>query len=36
MKIEQALRTGWADGPAYITHCPIQPGRAYVYMFKTD
>ncbi|XP_058093572.1 laccase-4-like isoform X2 [Magnolia sinica] len=27
------LRTGWADGPAYITQCPIQPGQQYVYNF---
>ncbi|XP_010923124.1 laccase-22 [Elaeis guineensis] len=27
------LRTGWADGPAYITQCPIQPGNNYVYNF---
>ncbi|KAL8191593.1 hypothetical protein R6Q57_028324 [Mikania cordata] len=27
------LRTGWADGPAYITQCPIQPGGVYVYSF---
>ncbi|KAF8397334.1 hypothetical protein HHK36_016247 [Tetracentron sinense] len=27
------LRTGWADGPAYITQCPIQPGKKYVYNF---
>ncbi|KAL3617536.1 Laccase-4 [Castilleja foliolosa] len=27
------LRTGWADGPAYITQCPIQPGNSYVYNF---
>ncbi|KAK9059571.1 hypothetical protein SSX86_020275 [Deinandra increscens subsp. villosa] len=27
------LRTGWADGPAYITQCPIQPGGTYVYKF---
>ncbi|XP_076939584.1 laccase-4-like [Bidens hawaiensis] len=27
------LRTGWADGPAYITQCPIQPGQNYVYKF---
>ncbi|KAL1332602.1 hypothetical protein HN51_061382 [Arachis hypogaea] len=27
------LRTGWADGPAYITQCPIEPGQAYVYKF---
>ncbi|XP_060176437.1 laccase-4-like [Lycium barbarum] len=27
------LRTGWSDGPAYITQCPIQPGQKYVYNF---
>ncbi|CAL5386515.1 unnamed protein product [Camellia sinensis] len=27
------LRTGWADGPAYITQCPIQPGQSFVYSF---
>ncbi|CAL5334056.1 unnamed protein product [Camellia sinensis] len=27
------LRTGWADGPAYITQCPIQPGQSFVYNF---
>jgi len=27
------LRTGWADGPAYITQCPIQPGGKYTYRF---
>ncbi|OWM81710.1 hypothetical protein CDL15_Pgr007748 [Punica granatum] len=27
------LRTGWADGPAYITQCPIQAGQSYVYNF---
>ncbi|XP_031742849.1 laccase-22 isoform X2 [Cucumis sativus] len=27
------LRSGWADGPAYITQCPIQPGQNYVYNF---
>ncbi|PSR98292.1 Laccase-17 like [Actinidia chinensis var. chinensis] len=27
------LRSGWADGPAYITQCPIQTGQAYVYNF---
>jgi laccase len=27
------LRTGWADGPAYVTQCPIQPGHSYVYNF---
>jgi laccase len=27
------LRSGWADGPAYVTQCPIQTGQAYVYNF---
>lgn len=27
------LRTGWADGPAYITQCPIQPGQNFIYNF---
>ncbi|KAL8152720.1 hypothetical protein V2J09_010480 [Rumex salicifolius] len=27
------LRSGWADGPAYITQCPIQTGQNYVYKF---
>ncbi|CAI9779225.1 unnamed protein product [Fraxinus pennsylvanica] len=27
------LRNGWADGPAYITQCPIQPGHSYMYNF---
>lgn len=27
------LRSGWADGPAYITQCPIQPGQNYIYNF---
>ncbi|OVA06469.1 Multicopper oxidase [Macleaya cordata] len=27
------LRTGWADGPAYITQCPIQPKQSYIYNF---
>ncbi|XP_057484384.1 laccase-2-like [Actinidia eriantha] len=25
------LQSGWADGPAYITQCPIQTGQTYVY-----
>ncbi|GLJ41052.1 hypothetical protein SUGI_0849900 [Cryptomeria japonica] len=28
------MRTGWADGPAYITQCPIQKGHSYTYKFK--
>lgn len=27
------LRSAWFDGPAYITQCPIQPGRSFVYNF---
>ncbi|CAI9091638.1 OLC1v1026711C1 [Oldenlandia corymbosa var. corymbosa] len=27
------FRTGWSDGPAYITQCPIQPGQSYIYNF---
>ncbi|KAK4268649.1 hypothetical protein QN277_025269 [Acacia crassicarpa] len=27
------LRTGWADGPAYITQCPIPPRQSYLYNF---
>ncbi|KAL5581144.1 hypothetical protein UlMin_013586 [Ulmus minor] len=27
------LQTGWADGPAYVTQCPIQTGQTYVYNF---
>lgn len=27
------LRTGWSDGPAYITQCPIQTGQRFVYNF---
>ncbi|KAH9295284.1 hypothetical protein KI387_038872, partial [Taxus chinensis] len=27
------IRSGWADGPGYITQCPIQTGQSYVYNF---
>ncbi|KAJ4795868.1 Laccase [Rhynchospora pubera] len=27
------LFSAWADGPAYITQCPIQSGHSYVYNF---
>nr|XP_004241217.1 laccase-2-like [Solanum lycopersicum] len=27
------LQSGWADGPAYVTQCPIQKGQSYVYNF---
>ena len=29
-------RTGWADGPAYITQCPIRKGASYTYKFKVE
>ncbi|KAJ7555524.1 hypothetical protein O6H91_05G043900 [Diphasiastrum complanatum] len=27
------LRSAWADGPAYVTQCPIQTGQSYTYNF---
>ncbi|KAI4382887.1 hypothetical protein MLD38_008789 [Melastoma candidum] len=27
------IRTGWADGPEFITQCPIRPGGSYTYRF---
>nr|XP_016482615.1 PREDICTED: laccase-2-like [Nicotiana tabacum] len=27
------IQSGWADGPAYITQCPIQTSQSYVYNF---
>ncbi|KAJ3703319.1 hypothetical protein LUZ61_007024 [Rhynchospora tenuis] len=27
------LQSQWADGPAYVTQCPIQSGQSYVYNF---
>ncbi|XP_057961749.1 laccase-14 [Malania oleifera] len=27
-------RNPWADGPEYITQCPIQPGKEYTYRMK--
>ncbi|GLT68508.1 hypothetical protein SLA2020_407300 [Shorea laevis] len=27
------LRNPWADGPTYVTQCPIQPGATYTYRF---
>ncbi|XP_065853315.1 laccase-17-like [Euphorbia lathyris] len=27
------LTSGWADGPAYVTQCPIQTGQTYSYNF---
>ncbi|KAF2290094.1 hypothetical protein GH714_002113 [Hevea brasiliensis] len=28
------FRNGWADGPAYITQCPIKTGQSYTYDFN--
>ncbi|KAH7554580.1 hypothetical protein JRO89_XS12G0239100 [Xanthoceras sorbifolium] len=27
-------RNGWADGPAYVTQCPIKTGQSYTYDFN--
>ncbi|CAN6339324.1 unnamed protein product [Urochloa humidicola] len=27
------MRTGWSDGPEYVTQCPIRPGQSYTYRF---
>ena len=27
------MRTGWADGPEFVTQCPIRPGSSYIYRF---
>ncbi|KAL6138844.1 hypothetical protein ACLB2K_064123 [Fragaria x ananassa] len=27
------IRTGWSDGPAYITQCPIPQGQSFTYNF---
>ncbi|XP_026424311.1 laccase-7-like [Papaver somniferum] len=28
------LFSGWADGPAYVTQCPILPGNSFTYRFN--
>ncbi|KAG9453252.1 hypothetical protein H6P81_006156 [Aristolochia fimbriata] len=28
------LLSGWADGPSYVTQCPIRPGSKYTYKFN--
>ena len=30
------FRTGWADGPAYVTQCPIRGGKSYTYKFTVE
>ncbi|KAL1542920.1 Laccase-5 [Salvia divinorum] len=27
------MRSAWADGPEFVTQCPIRPGRSYTYRF---
>ncbi|KAK6929518.1 Multicopper oxidase, C-terminal [Dillenia turbinata] len=27
------MRTAWADGPEFVTQCPIRPGSSYTYRF---
>eukprot|EP00250_Pteridium_aquilinum_P014449 c21997_g1_i1 orf=271-1962(+) len=28
------IRNGWADGPGYVTQCPMKPGTSYTYNFN--
>ena len=30
------MRNPWADGPEYITQCPIRPGQSYTYRFTIE
>ncbi|CAN1255271.1 LAC5 [Linum perenne] len=30
------MRTGWADGPEFVTQCPIKPGSSYTYRFTIE
>ncbi|EMS63105.1 Laccase-3 [Triticum urartu] len=30
------LRNGWADGPEFVTQCPIRPGSSYTYRFTVQ
>ncbi|MED6197716.1 high-affinity glucose transporter [Stylosanthes scabra] len=30
------MRTGWADGPEFVTQCPIRPGESYTYRFTVQ
>ncbi|KAF7830909.1 laccase-5-like [Senna tora] len=30
------MRTGWADGPEFVTQCPIRPGESYTYRFTIE
>lgn len=30
------MLTAWADGPEFITQCPIRPGQSYTYRFTVQ
>ncbi|KAL1808967.1 hypothetical protein ACET3Z_025957 [Daucus carota] len=30
------MRTAWADGPEFVTQCPIRPGESYTYRFTVQ
>ncbi|KAF8403042.1 hypothetical protein HHK36_011137 [Tetracentron sinense] len=30
------ILSGWADGPSYVTQCPILPGNSYTYKFTIN
>ncbi|KAL6630626.1 hypothetical protein ACP70R_028477 [Stipagrostis hirtigluma subsp. patula] len=30
------MRTGWSDGPEFVTQCPIRPGESYTYRFTVQ
>lgn len=30
------MRTAWADGPEFVTQCPIRPGQSYTYRFTIE
>ncbi|MQL80694.1 hypothetical protein Taro_013140 [Colocasia esculenta] len=30
------MRTAWADGPEFVTQCPIRPGGSYTYRFTVE
>ncbi|EIN06348.1 laccase [Punctularia strigosozonata HHB-11173 SS5] len=33
--IQQRGGTNWADGPAFVTQCPIAPGHSFLYRFNS-
>ncbi|CAI0416164.1 unnamed protein product [Linum tenue] len=30
------MRTAWADGPEFVTQCPVKPGSSYTYKFTIE